>query len=432
MKNKLGIIVPYRDRYDHLQEFLPHMESYLLDKGIEYTIIVVEQDNASAFNRGMLCNIGFLEAKKQKCNYVVFHDVDMLPIDVDYSFSNVPVHLATQNIPYPAYFGGITLFPVKDFEKINGFSNFYWGWGFEDDDLRYRCVNNDISFGSYYHSTGDSEELAIFNGNSSYAKIPNVINYNRGFYIKLDINLDRTIYSTQSSFDIFPLLSIKGYDFKLSYTSFNRFYLQVFDSAGKYYDVFSNITTKSNNKIEIEYVKITRRIKLIVNEILVGIIDLDKPLYNYTKSEYIYFGTDIEKENFFKGTLNDLHIEQGNELLLSYIPFSLDNYEFKDLTKNSNHAKLNDVYLDKFTPPEDYYSYIPHRRESKIKYLPHVDNGFDNGEWKHQTTRWNQLRYNNEVQNGDHDNIEDGLSNCKYTLHGKTANDKYIHLNVGI
>ena len=43
------------------------------------------------------------------------------------------------NLIYPEYIGGVTLFNKEHFNWINGFSNKYWGWGFEDDDLLYRC-----------------------------------------------------------------------------------------------------------------------------------------------------------------------------------------------------------------------------------------------------------------------------------------------------
>ena len=86
MGKKLGIIVPYRDRYDHLIIFKKRIISFLKNKAIDYELIIVEQDNAKNFNRGKLLNIGFLYAKKLECDYVVFHDVDMIPNnDVDYS-----------------------------------------------------------------------------------------------------------------------------------------------------------------------------------------------------------------------------------------------------------------------------------------------------------------------------------------------------------
>ena len=35
----------------------------------------------------------------------------------------------------PTYFGGVSILSSSDFIRINGFSNEYWGWGAEDDDL---------------------------------------------------------------------------------------------------------------------------------------------------------------------------------------------------------------------------------------------------------------------------------------------------------
>ena len=144
MRSKLGIIVPYRNRPDQLEVFIEHMETYLADKDLRYEIFIVDQDNAKQFNRGILLNIGYIYAKKIRCNYLVFHDVDMLPVDVDYSYSDIPLHLATDFIleedekdreVFEEYFGGVTMFPIETFEKINGYSNKYWAWGYEDTDL---------------------------------------------------------------------------------------------------------------------------------------------------------------------------------------------------------------------------------------------------------------------------------------------------------
>ena len=44
-------------------------------------------------------------------------------------------------LPYESIFGGVSALTVEQFKKINGFSNDYWGWGGEDDDLSTRLEN---------------------------------------------------------------------------------------------------------------------------------------------------------------------------------------------------------------------------------------------------------------------------------------------------
>ena len=39
------------------------------------------------------------------------------------------------SLPYEQIFGGAASFSREHFKLINGFSNKFWGWGGEDDDL---------------------------------------------------------------------------------------------------------------------------------------------------------------------------------------------------------------------------------------------------------------------------------------------------------
>src|SRR6478752_4261735 len=121
------IIVPYRDRAEHLAKFLPHYMGVL-------PIIVVEQADDKPFNRGKLLNIGVLETEY---DYYVLHDVDMLAEDMaPYNqYPEYPTHLATAceqfayTMPYPEYFGGVVSISRTAMRIINGFSNNFWSWG---------------------------------------------------------------------------------------------------------------------------------------------------------------------------------------------------------------------------------------------------------------------------------------------------------------
>jgi hypothetical protein len=140
-----AIIIPYRNRAGHLRHFIEHMTPRLHAIN-NAQIVVVEQADMAPFNRAKLLNVGFLEVP---ADYYIFHDVDMLPVRADYSFPVTPTHIATQcsqfryRMPFAEYFGGVTLFNSKDFADCRGYSNKFWSWGGEDDEMR----NNVISKG---------------------------------------------------------------------------------------------------------------------------------------------------------------------------------------------------------------------------------------------------------------------------------------------
>ena len=52
--------------------------------------------------------------------------------------------------------------------------------------------------------------------------------------------------------------------------------------------------------------------------------------------------------------------------------------------------------------------------------------------WKDKHTRYNQLRFINEISNHTSLINKDGLSTLEYHLYGKTKNNNIIHMNVGI
>jgi hypothetical protein len=142
---RLAIIVPYRNREYNLVHLVLNLQ-WFLDPD-SFDLVVVEQTDGLPFNRGYTLNIGFHIARRyHDYSHYVFHDVDLIPQQADYSFPHCPTHLSAAtgqflyDVPYENSFGGVVLFNQDDFEAVNGFSNNYWGWGREDYDLRCRCL----------------------------------------------------------------------------------------------------------------------------------------------------------------------------------------------------------------------------------------------------------------------------------------------------
>lgn len=148
---KLSIIVPYRNREQHLRKFAPHMNMFLNNK-IVFNINIIEQCNNKPFNRGLLANIGF-DLTQSESQYCCIHDVDHIPVSdfSDYSYREGVTKLATRVSQFGfkrrnrSELAGVVLFDNETFKKVNGFSNEYWGWGVEDNDLGLRCLKKEIS-----------------------------------------------------------------------------------------------------------------------------------------------------------------------------------------------------------------------------------------------------------------------------------------------
>merc|ERR1719458_1357265 len=144
-KSCVAIIVPYRNRALQLYQFLDFMPSFLERKNdLQFRIYIVNQTDDHPFNRGMLINVGFREAEKDfPWSCVIFHDVDLLPQNETntYRCSKNPLMMASRidkfswKLPYEGLFGGVGMMTSKQYTQINGFSNMYWGWGAEDDDV---------------------------------------------------------------------------------------------------------------------------------------------------------------------------------------------------------------------------------------------------------------------------------------------------------
>ena len=144
-RQTLAIVVPYRNRLQHLHVFLNNIIPFLQFQRQAFTIFIVEQTQQVLFNRAALFNAAYREIQKLETSYdgVIIHDVDSIPENLCtlyYAGSN-PHHFSVfrskldYELTYDKYIGGILALDMQTIESVNGMSNMYFGWGGEDDNL---------------------------------------------------------------------------------------------------------------------------------------------------------------------------------------------------------------------------------------------------------------------------------------------------------
>ncbi|XP_077129104.1 beta-1,4-galactosyltransferase 1-like [Ranitomeya variabilis] len=148
-QQKIAIIIPFREREPHLKIWLYYMLPFFQKQQGDFGIYIVEQSKNTTFNRAKLMNVGYAEAiKDYDYNCFIFSDVDIIPMNDRnlYRCSKNPRHMANSldkfnfRLPYNTIFGGVVAFTKEQFLKVNGFSNRFWGWGGEDDELYNRVI----------------------------------------------------------------------------------------------------------------------------------------------------------------------------------------------------------------------------------------------------------------------------------------------------
>ena len=148
----------FRDRYEQLLVFLRHIHPFLAKQQIHYRLYIINQADPNKFNRAMLMNVGFREALKDfNWDCFIFHDVDLLPEDDRnlYTCPDMPRHMSVAvdkfqyKLPYKSIFGGVAAIKRRQFKQLNGFSNMFWGWGGEDDDMSRRIHKEKLKITRY-------------------------------------------------------------------------------------------------------------------------------------------------------------------------------------------------------------------------------------------------------------------------------------------
>jgi hypothetical protein len=145
----LIFIVPYRDREQQKDFFQSHMKNVLSDYSpTDYKIYFCHQQDSRAFNRGAVKNIGFLAMKEKYPDHYknitfVFNDIDTMPYTKNFLNYKTTPGTIKHFYGYEFALGGIVSICGEDFERVNGFPN-YWAWGYEDNLLNIRIKRAQI------------------------------------------------------------------------------------------------------------------------------------------------------------------------------------------------------------------------------------------------------------------------------------------------
>uniref|UniRef100_A0A915A0Q4 Beta-1,4-N-acetylgalactosaminyltransferase n=1 Tax=Parascaris univalens TaxID=6257 RepID=A0A915A0Q4_PARUN len=159
---KVAVIIPFRDRQTHLTRLIDFLVPMLKRQLLDFRFIVTEQYGQDLFNKGRIMNAAFRLAERLGVDCVIFHDVDMFPQDDHNSYGcpTSPRHIGAfvSNLGYQLWYkeivGGVLAISMDDYRAVNGYSNMYWAWGGEDDDMGKRILSRNVTIERPDPSTG--------------------------------------------------------------------------------------------------------------------------------------------------------------------------------------------------------------------------------------------------------------------------------------
>ncbi|KAL3926488.1 MAG: hypothetical protein SGPRY_003274 [Prymnesium sp.] len=155
---RLLVVVPYRGDLasPSLEQLCSRLPVHLDRHNFKFVLLLVNQTDQHPFNRGMLVNVAFTAmkqglirtlGKKNRSDwftYMAIQDVDRFPVQSNHSceiFTSTYYSdpgLIPRVLHPMSYTGGVLLVRTSVFHSLNGFSNMFWGWGHEDNELYLR------------------------------------------------------------------------------------------------------------------------------------------------------------------------------------------------------------------------------------------------------------------------------------------------------
>ena len=471
MKHKLAICVPHYKRREHLEKFIPHMDKFFNDKDIEYKIFVANQvypDSVSGFNRGTSKNVAFDVAQKEGYDYFCFHDIDMVPEDdtCDYSYPDKVEHLAVHvsqfdyGIKYMEYFGGAILFTKEHYEKINGYSNGYFNWGMEDDDLFFRAKKKGLAHETFMkHESDEPRDFITLDGLSNYIKINPTDslreitsgNFTMAVLVRAEDRFDIPTYLIgdveNRQFIHQYIFGRPSFQMGLGWDNSDAYSFGLFNQKNKHSymwikrhpDVWTHLMITANvDENEMRFYLNGRESDSRFGHGSQSPLGFESPLKKYGGNPF-YLGVgdpNKEESNFFAGDIAQvclldkaLNSDEVKNYYKTDYPIPTDSslyYDFSeikneivyDFSGNGNHGVLNGCSIGLEPISKISHTTLPYRnRPGKFFSQEHKRNDMVGGKWVHQKdTSVNEKRFVEEVQGGLISIDEDGLTDLKYKV----------------
>lgn len=438
MSHKLGICIPYRNRKEHLEKLVPHLSNHLNKQGIEHKFYVGHQVDDKLFNRGAMKNIAAQVAFNDGCDYIAWHDVDMLPHEEsDYSYpTENPVHIATKlskynyGLGYDQYFGGVVIFTKEQVEKTNGYSNDYWDWGQEDDDLFWRCYYEDLTTGRVIKRF-QNKVVANFNGDNSFISIPTNREISSCLHndhtITITFNAEQQDHKVpiwlvgdrEKRFVEYPLIRKDGsWTWGLSFNNSRAVTMVVFDRdsrhhynwAKRFEGMWTQVTLSYNSEEKNAYFYINDELIAQMNGIKQNIpFPIGTDLKTHDAIKPFLLGFCNHMNTYYKGKISDVKIYNKFFNNIEEIPTNTENLVLNCDFMSDDFVNNNVTFTNEDI--EIIENIVPYRRESRFECLPHIDEGFVNGNWaKGETTARNEKRFVTEMQQRKIDYKNDGFN----------------------